>query len=239
MNLRHEVRETMRLALPIAFGQVALMAMGLVDAALVGHVSQVELAVVSIGNTVSFACLCPAMGVTMAIEPLTSQAIGAGDEARAWDTMRAGSLACLALSVPTALVTWASVGALGLFGVDPVIIPGVERFVLARLLGLPAWLLFMVGKSFLEARGQVRPLWVGGWVANVLNLVISSLLVFGDGALAWAGLPALGLPALGSFGAGIATGLSSFALAAIVWAALWRSRPAGARFFRGEAPLAP
>jgi MATE family multidrug resistance protein len=239
MNLRHEVRETMRLALPIAFGQVALMTMGLVDAALVGHVSEVELAVVSLGNQLSFALMCPAMGVTMAVEPLTSQAVGAGDEARAWDMVRAGALACLLLTPPTALLTWAAARSLGLFGVDPAVVPGVERFVLARFVGLPAWLLFMTGKSFLEARGLVRPLWLGGWAANVVNFVWSSLLVFGDGALVRVGLGPMGLPALGSFGAGLATGASNVVLAAIAWGALWRARPPGAKLLSGARSLAP
>jgi MATE family multidrug resistance protein len=239
MSVRTEARETMRLALPIAFGQVALMAMNLVDAALVGHVSQAELAVVSLGNALSFAILCPALGVTMAIEPLTAQAVGAGDVARAWDTVRAGTIACLLLAAPTALVTWASARALGLCGVEADLLPGVERYVLARLLGLPAYLLFTSGKAFLEARGLVRPLWVGGWAANVLNFVWSSLLVFGDRALERVGLPPLGLPALGSFGAGLATSASNVALAAIVWAAIWRARPEGARLFAGLRGLAP
>lgn len=239
MSLRTEARETMRLALPIAFGQVALMAMGLVDAALVGHVSQAELAVVSLGNSVSFAILCPALGVTMAIEPLTAQAVGAGDEARAWDIVRAGTLACLLLALPTALVTWASARALGFFGVEASLLPGVESYVLARLLGMPAFLLFAAGKAFLEARGIVRPLWVGGWAANVLNFAWSSLLVFGDRALERVGLPPLGLPALGSFGAGLATSASNVVLAAIVWVALWRVRPPGARLFTSVRTLAP
>ncbi|HEU4410624.1 MAG TPA: MATE family efflux transporter [Polyangiaceae bacterium] len=239
MRLRQEARETMRLALPIAFGQVALMAMGLVDAALVGHVSQAELAVVSLGNSLSFAVVCPALGVSMAIEPLTAQAVGAGDAARAWDTVRAGTLACLLLAAPTALATWASARALGPLGVEAALVPGVERYVLARLLGLPAFMLFMAGKSFLEARGVVRPLWVGGWVANVLNFVWSSLLVFGDRALARVGLPPVGLPALGSVGAGLATSASNVVLAAIVWAAVFRARPPGARLLGGARALAP
>jgi MATE family, multidrug efflux pump len=229
-----EVRETMHLALPIAFSQVALMAMGLVDAALVGHVSQAELAVVSIGNSLVFALCCPALGVSMAIEPLTSQAVGAGDEARAWDTVRAGSLACLLLSLPTALLVWAVAHWLGVFGVEAGLLPGIERFVIARLPGVPVWLLFMAGKSFLEAKGVVRPLWVGGWAANVVNFVFSAVLVFGDRALARVGLPPLGLPAFGSVGAGVSTSLSCAVLAAIAWVAVFRVRPPGARLFSGE-----
>ncbi len=91
---REEVRETLRLAVPIAFAQVALMTMGLVDAAFVGRVSETDLAAVSIGNSLVFAIVCTGMGVTWAVEPLASQAIGAGDQARAWMSLRAGLVAC-------------------------------------------------------------------------------------------------------------------------------------------------
>src|ERR1700677_2759900 len=96
-----EIRETLRLAVPIAFAQVALMTMGLVDAALVGRVSDHDLSAVSIGNALFFAVVCTPMGVTMAVEPLASQAVGAGDPRRAWNSFRAGLVACLILSIPS------------------------------------------------------------------------------------------------------------------------------------------
>ena len=43
------------------------------------------------------------------------------------------------------------------------IVPSSKRFVFARLLSLPTWLLFMAAKAYLEARGITRPLFVGGW----------------------------------------------------------------------------
>ena len=101
MNTREEIRQTLRLALPIAFAQVALMTMGLVDAALVGRVSEIDLAAVSLGNSLVFAVVCTGMGVTMAVEPLASQAMGAGDPDRAWMSLRAGLVACTLLSIPT------------------------------------------------------------------------------------------------------------------------------------------
>ena len=103
-----ELRETLRLAVPIAFAQVALMTMGLVDAALVGRVSARDLSAVSIGNALFFAMVCTPMGVTMAVEPLASQAVGAGDPGRAWTSLRAGIVACALLSIPTMLLAAAS-----------------------------------------------------------------------------------------------------------------------------------
>jgi MATE family multidrug resistance protein len=234
MRWREESRETLRLALPIAFAQVALMTMGLVDAALVGRVSAADLSAVSVGNSLFFAMICPAMGVTMAVEPLASQAIGAGEERRAWNSLRAGLIACLLLSIPTILVALLSTLVLEPLGVDAPVIPPAKSFVYARLLSIPTWLLFMAAKAYLEARGITRPLFTGGWAVNVLNFTVVGLLVFGDTALAKIGLPALGLPRLGSTGAGLGTSVSTAALAAISLFAAWRARPAGARWLSGD-----
>jgi MATE family multidrug resistance protein len=238
MDIRHEIRETLRLAIPISMAQVALMMMGLVDAALVGHVSDTQLAAVSMGNSLAFAMMCPAMGVTMAVEPLASQAAGAGDDARAWESFRAGMAACLMLSLPTMLVTAASAFVLGPFGVDPAVVPDAQRMIWSRLPGIPCWLVFLASKAYLEARGETRPLFIGGWVANLFNFVVCALLVYGDRALGWVGLPGVGLPQLGSLGAGLTTSVSNILLAAIAVRAVWRIRPEGATL-RGVLELGP
>ncbi|APR75586.1 Multidrug and toxin extrusion (MATE) family efflux pump YdhE/NorM [Minicystis rosea] len=234
MRAREEVRETLRLAVPIAFAQVALMTMGLVDTALVGRVSKLDMAAVAIGNQLAFAALCAPMGVTMAVEPLASQAIGAGDPRRAWNALRAGIVACLLLSIPTMIVAAVGPFVLGPLGIEASIVPPARSFVFARIPGMPMWLLFMAAKAYLEARGITRPLFLGGWLANVINFVVVSLLVFGDRALTYAHLPAIGLPALGSLGAGLGTTISSFALAVIALWAAWRARPEGATLFGGD-----
>jgi MATE family multidrug resistance protein len=232
--MRHEIRETLRLAVPIAFAQVALMTMGLVDAAMVGRVSATDAAAVQIGNSLTFFVTCTAMGVTMAVEPLASQAIGAADPARAWTSFRAGLLACLLLSIPSMIAAALSPWLLHALQVDPAVIPAATAFTYARIPGIPLWLLFMSGKAYLEARGLTRPLFIGGWGANVLNFVIVGALVFGDRGLTRVGLPALGLPALGSLGAGIGTTFSNGALAAVALYAAWRARPEGAGLFHGD-----
>ena len=233
--VKQEARETLRLALPITFAQIALMTMGLVDAALVGRVSDSELAAVSIGNALVFAMVCPAMGVTLAVEPLASQAVGSGDLPRSWRSVRAAALAVLVLSVPTMLAMVLATLALEPAGVDPVVAASASKFVWARLPGIPGFLTFIAVKAYLEARGMTRPLFQIGWLANGVNLVAASLLVFGDRALVYVGLPGVGLPMLGSFGAGIATSIASTLLAGLALWSAWSARPTGASLLRGEA----
>lgn len=228
MDTQAEIRATVKLALPIAIAQVALMTMGLVDAALVGAVSAQGLAAVAIGNSLFFATICPAMGVTFAVEPLASQAVGAGDEMRAWQSFRAGLVACLILSVPTMLAAIAMSFAIGPAGVDAAVVPTARAFMFARLPGVPFWLLYMAAKAYLEARGITRPLLVGAWGTNVINLVVCGLLVFGDGALEKVGLPAIGLAPHGAVGAGFATSFANACIAGYALLAAYRARPAGA-----------
>jgi MATE family multidrug resistance protein len=234
--VRAEVREMLRLALPITFAQIALMTMSLVDAALVGRVSQTDLAAVSIGNALVFAFVCPAMGVTLAVEPLASQAVGAGDLERAWRSVRAAVLAVLLLSVPTMLVTAASCLLLEPAGIEPAVAVAARRYLFARIPSIPSFLAFIAVKAYLEARGLTRPLLVIGWVANLANLVVAALLVFGDRALIRVGLPGIGLPALGSFGAGIATSIATTLLAVLTMLAAYKARPAGASLFGRLSP---
>src|SRR5690606_40037285 len=65
--------------------------------------------------------------------------------------------------------------------------------------------IFAASRAFLQARTTTRPLVVGVVVANVINLPLTWLLVFGDRALTDLGLPALGVPMMGTAGAGLAS----------------------------------
>lgn len=187
----------------------------------------------SIGNALIFTMLCVPMGVTLAVEPLASQAVGAGDPMRAWNSFRAGIVASMILAIPTVLLTAASPLLLAPLGVPAAVIPAASAYVYARLPSMPMWLLFMAGKAYLEARGLTRPLLFGGWSTNVLNFAAVSVLVFGDRALMKIGLPALGLPALGSLGAGLGTSFANAALAGIALYSAWSARPEGASLLSG------
>ena len=78
-----ELRATFSLALPMVLVQVGIMAMGTVDTLMVGHVSGNVLAAVALGNIYFFNVSIFGTGTLMALDPLVSQAVGAGDAARA------------------------------------------------------------------------------------------------------------------------------------------------------------
>ena len=74
-----DVRALLRLAVPIATVQVGLMLMAVVDTMVLGHVSARELAASALGNLYFFGLAGFGMGTVWAIDPVVSQALGAGD----------------------------------------------------------------------------------------------------------------------------------------------------------------
>src|SRR5205823_9371127 len=74
-----DVRALLRLGVPIATVQVGIMLMAVVDTMVVGHVSARELAAAALGNLYFYGFAGFGMGVVWAIDPVVSQALGAGD----------------------------------------------------------------------------------------------------------------------------------------------------------------
>jgi multidrug resistance protein, MATE family len=227
-----ELRALARLSLPISLAQLGLVFMGLVDTAIIGHGSVDDLAAVAIGRSIVFGVASVGMGIGFALDPLASQAVGAGKPERAYQALRAGLLAAALVTIPTILISFAVTLALGPLGVDRAILPRVHVYLLGNAPGVFGYLAYLAGKSFLQAHGATRPALVASLVANIVNAVVCSLLVRGDDALVAIGLPGIGLPRLGALGAGIAASIGSLLLAGIVIQAARSYRPA-------VAPAAP
>lgn len=222
---RTELRTLVRLATPIAIAQLGLVSMSLIDTALIGRVSSLDLAGTAMGRSISFATVSLCMGIASALEPLAAQSLGAGNAARAFGALIATLRAALIFSVPTLAITLATTWLLAPLGVQPVLIPRVRVFLLAYAPGLVGFVLFLVGKSFLQVHGETRPVLIASLVANVVNTVACALLVLGDQSLRWVGLPPMGLPRLGALGAGLSMSLSNLVLATMALVPAWRYRP--------------
>src|SRR5262245_55970237 len=99
----HEVRRLLHLAWPVVLSQVGLVAMGVVDLLAVRRLGPNATAAVGIGNTLSFSVLVLALGAAAGLDPLVSQAFGAGNPRRAGAEAARGALLVLGLCVPITL----------------------------------------------------------------------------------------------------------------------------------------
>ncbi len=98
-----ESRALLRLALPVVVVQVGIMAMGVVDTIMVGHLSATALAAVALGNLYFFGCAILGMGALMGLDPVVAQALGAGDHPAVARGVQRGLILAVVLSVPAAI----------------------------------------------------------------------------------------------------------------------------------------
>jgi multidrug resistance protein, MATE family len=200
------------LALPVVIVQVGLMAMGVADTIMVGHVSATDLAAVALGNLYYFAVTIFGVGVLMALDPIVSQAVGSGDDVAVARGVQRGL-------VLTALLSLA--GALLILPVQPVlvalrqpaeVVPVASGYVLATLPGVFPFLAFVVLRQSLQAMKRLRPIVITIVAANLANVLLNWMFIFGN----------LGVPPMGAVGSGWASSISRWLMALGLLALAWR-----------------
>jgi MATE family multidrug resistance protein len=208
--------ELLRLAAPLVATFAGTQLMSFVDTAMVGRLGSVALAGVGIGNGIFFAVTIIGMGCVLGMDPLVAQALGAGEHREARDVLRAGMRVALLASVPIVLLVALLPALLVPAGVEAATAAATRTFLWGRLANALPLLLFTAMRSYLSALGRTRAVVLSVVVANVVNVIGDGLLIYGDEALVWVGLPAVGLRGLGVLGAGISTSFSSIVSLAVV-----------------------
>ena len=123
-----EVRQLMRLGLPIAFVQFGMTAMNFVDVAMLGRHDQQALPAMALGNLLSWAASVFCMGAVTATDPLLSQAVGANDHEAVPRLLGRGALLALVLTIPTAGLLMPAATWLQLFGQPEALIPEAATY---------------------------------------------------------------------------------------------------------------
>lgn len=195
------------------------------DFVMVGSLGPAALAAVGLGGQTFWLFQSVSFVVPTGVIALLARAVGARDAYLADAALRQGIWLASALALVTALVglpftDWA----IALYGVEADVVEMGSSYIFWLLLGnVPMAIALMFGAS-LRAAGDARTPLAVGVVANLLNLFLNWVLIFGK----------LGAPALGVSGAGIASSLAMVFQVAVFWP-LWRGSrlslvPAGASF---------
>jgi len=203
---RREIRDVARLSLPIVTVQVGMMLMGVVDSAMVGRYSAEALGAVALGNLYWFAVVSIGQGTLMALDPLVAQAVGASDEEGIERAVQRGFVLCVVITIPTALVLLPGEAIFTAFRQPPEVVPLAAGYARATIPGVLPFLAFVVFRQSLQAFANVRPVVVAVVAANLANVVVDWALIFGH----------LGMPELGPVGAGWASTICRWLMAALV-----------------------
>ncbi len=206
---RSELRILLGLSAPVVVAQVGMMAMGVVDTLMIARVGVAELGSIAIAGTFAWAWSSLGQGVVHGMDPMVSQAHGAGDGEGAALALQRGVVVAVLVTAPIG-VLWVATGpALAWLGQDPEVVELVQTYMLARFPGVVGFHVYVALRQYLAGRTLTRPaMWVM-FLSNGVNVFLNWVLIFGN----------LGVPPLGLLGAGIATAITN--LLAPIQLALW------------------
>ena len=210
MRLRAEFRPMLALAAPVVVAELGWMAMGVVDALMVGRLSAEAIGAVGLGSALFMAVAVFALGMLLGLDTLVSHAFGAGrlDECHRW--LLHGVVLALCLTPPVMGVLFFLNGNLPAWGMDPVVLGLTQPYLNVLTWSLPPLLLFFAFRRYLQGMGAVRPVMLALVIANVMNAAGNWVLVYGR----------FGAPAIGVRGSAWATVLARIAMALYLFAVI-------------------
>ncbi len=191
------------LAAPVVVAEVGWVAMGLVDTLMVGPLGPEAIGAVGIGSSLFIGVVIFAMGLLLGLDTLVSQAYGAGrlDECHRW--LVHGAVLSLIVALPVTLVLFALASLLGGWGLDPTVLHMARPYLTILSWSVLPLLFYATFRRYLQGMGVVRPVMIALVMANITNVIVNWVLIYGK----------LGAPAMGVRGSAWATVLSRVAMA--------------------------
>jgi MATE family multidrug resistance protein len=192
-----ELRVSFVLALPLVLGQLAAIAMNVVDSILAGRHGSVTLAAVAVGSALWSVTLMICIGVLMAVPASVAQLNGADRRREIGPIWRQAVWLALAMGLLLAVLMWWSPQLLALFGIAAEVRPEATAFLHAIAFGAPALSLYFCFRNLSEGIAWTQPTMVFGVLGLALLIPLGIVLMFGAGPI----------PELGAGGLGAATAI--------------------------------
>jgi len=194
-NVQTEIREYLRIAVPLASAQVAQSATGFVDTVMMGRLGQEPLAAGGLASITFFTLLSVASGVVMGVTPLVAEAYGGGYKTRIEQVTHQGLWLSLALAVPIMFL----IAQIGTFmhqlGQNATTVNLAKSYLDVIVWGFFPALAFAMLRGVVSGLSQARPVMVIVIVGTLFNVVGNYVLGFGK----------LGFPKMGLVGLALAS----------------------------------
>jgi MATE family multidrug resistance protein len=214
-SIRSELRPMVSLAVPVILAEIGWTTMGLVDTLMVGPLGPAAIGAVGLGSVVFLAIGIFGMGLLLGLDTLVAQSFGAGrlDQCEHW-LLQGVYLAAIS-ALPLSLLSFGVTASLPLWGLNADVLVLASPYLNVVTLSVVPLLLYAAFRRYLQAVNLVRPITVALLSANLVNVAVNWVLIYGK----------FGFPALGATGAAWATVLSRVYMAAVLLVAIRAARP--------------
>ncbi len=202
-----EFKYNLKLAAPVMLGMLGHTFVSFIDNIMVGQLGTAELAAVSLGNSFMFIAMSLGIGFSTAITPLIAEADSSNNFTQAKSTFKHGLFLCTMMGLVLFLAVFFSKPLMYLMKQPIEVVELAIPYLDLVAFSLIPMIIFQAFKQFSDGMSMTRYPMYATLIANVLNVLLNYLLIYGK----------FGFPELGIVGAAYGTLLSRFVMVVYLW----------------------
>ena len=202
-----EFKYNWHLAAPVILGMLGHVLVGFVDNIMVGRLGSAELAAVSLGNSFFFVAMALGIGFSTAITPLVAESDSEQNFIKGKSTFKHGLILCSVMSLLLFVFILLAKPLLYLMDQPDEVVVLALPYLDIIAISLVPLIIFQAFKQFSEGLSLTRYPMYATLIANLINIFINYILIFGK----W------GFPKMGVVGAGVGTLISRLVMLFLLW----------------------
>ena len=214
ISIKQHLRLNFKLAYPVMLSQLGHILVGVADSVMVGRLGTEPLAAAALGNSIWIVIFVIGYGISQALTPIVARAHSEKRKRLIGSMFRHS----LALNLITTALLMAAIFTLWpLFGnldQEPEVMKLTYPYLSIITFSVLPLMVFQAFRQFMEGLSHTFEPMLISLSANVLNIGLNYIFIYGK----W------GIPAMGLNGAGYATLISRFVMVAAIGYYLWRAK---------------
>ncbi len=215
MNLRQytkEFNDNLKLAWPVMVGYLGQVFVGMADNIMVGKLGPTALASISLANSTIFFVMAFGIGFSSAITPLVSEALGMNNQKRLHKIFYNGLLVNSIMGVVMVILIYLLIPFLKWANQPPEVVKLAIPYIYWVGFSVLFIMIFQAMKQFSDGMGYTRISMQAIIITNIINVVVSYLLIYG----VWF------FPRMEVLGAGLGTVFARFVIIFVFWFLLYK-----------------
>ena len=200
-------RELIHLGWPMLVAQLAMMANAVIDTAMAGRLTVIDLAAVGIAASIMATILMSLISVLLAVPPIIAHLHGAGQRAEIGREIHQGIWISLALALVAILLLRFPGPFIAISHLQPAVETKVRAYLAASAWGVPAAFALRLFFGLSTGIKRPRPVMFFNLLSLAIKVPLNTLFMFG----------LFGFPEMGSTGCAVATALDAWLMAAFAW----------------------
>ena len=210
---RERRRRIWMIALPIMGGMMSQNILNLVDIGMVGRLGDMALAAAGIGSFTNYLAIAFLIGLSAGVQALSARRMGEDRHDETAVPLNGGIILAVLIGVPgCVLMLTAAPHIVAFLSDDPSVVAQGTPYLQARLVGMVAVGINFSFRGFWSAVHLTRFYLRSLLIMHSVNIFLNWVLIFGN----------LGAPALGVYGAGLATTIALYLGSGVYFVYAWR-----------------